>query len=169
MNSRRLFRRFGRKSSLLGRCFLDLGIKQQGFFGSRLWLSEGLALHNVGRARSRPRSHPCASGASLSFRFRRTMSALFLFDQRLAVGNWDLIVIWMDFAKGQEAVTVATVVDEGRLQRGLYACDLGEIDISAQLSAMRQLEIKFLDPISAQHHHTGFLRVGRVDEHFVGH
>ena len=97
------------------------------------------------------------------------MGALFFLDQRLAIGNGDLVVVGMDFAEGQEAVTVSTVVDEGRLQRWFDPGDLGEIDVAAKLSALGQFEVKLLDPISAQHHNTGFLRVGRVDKHFVGH
>jgi hypothetical protein len=97
------------------------------------------------------------------------MRALFLFDQRLPICDRDLIVVGMNFAERQEAVTIASIVHEGRLQRRLNARNLGEIDVAAKLPAVCRLEIKLLDPISAQHHHTGFLRVGRVDEHFVGH
>ena len=75
----------------------------------------------------------------------------------------------MDFRKRQEAVAIAAIIDEGRLQRRLYARDLGEIDITAKLLAVGALEVEFLDAIAAQHHHPGFLRVGRVDQHFVGH
>ncbi len=75
----------------------------------------------------------------------------------------------MDFAEGEEAVAIAAVVDEGGLQRRLDARDLGEIDVAAQLLAVGGLEVEFFDPIAAQHDHPGLLRVGRVDEHFVGH
>ena len=66
-------------------------------------------------------------------------------------------------------MAVAAILDEGGLQRGLYPRDLGEVDITAQLAAVGRLEVEFLDPIAAQHHHPGFLRMGGVDEHFVGH
>ena len=75
----------------------------------------------------------------------------------------------MDFRERQEAVAVAAVIDEGRLQRRLDARDLGEIDVTAKLFAVGALEVEFLDAVAAQHHHPGLLRVGRVDEHFVGH
>ena len=75
----------------------------------------------------------------------------------------------MDFAERQEAVAVAAVVDERRLQRRLDARDLGEIDVAAKLLAVRGFEIEFLDAIAAQHDHPGLLRMRRVDEHFVGH
>ena len=75
----------------------------------------------------------------------------------------------MDFAEGQEAVAVAAVIDEGGLQRRLDARYLGEIDVAAKLLAVGGFEVEFLDAIAAQDDHPGLLRVGRVDEHFVGH
>jgi hypothetical protein len=90
-------------------------------------------------------------------------------DQRLPVGNRDLIIIGMDFAERQEAVAVAAVLDERRLKRRLNARHLGKIDISAKLFSLRRLEIKFFDSIAAQNDDPGFLRVRRVDKHFVGH
>ena len=75
----------------------------------------------------------------------------------------------MDFRERQEAVAVAAVIDEGRLQRRLDARDLGEIDVAAKLLAVGGLEVEFLDAVAAQHDHPGLLRMGRVDEHFVGH
>ena len=47
------------------------------------------------------------------------------FKQRLPVSDRDLIVIRMDFAEREEAVTVAAVVDERRLKRRFDACNLG--------------------------------------------
>ena len=75
----------------------------------------------------------------------------------------------MDFGEGEEAVAVAAVVDEGRLERRLDARDLGEIDVASQLLAVGSLEIEFLDAIAAHDDHPGLFRVGRVDEHLVGH
>ena len=37
--------------------------------------------------------------------------------QRVAVGLGDLVIIGMDFAEGEEAVAIAAIVDERRLQR----------------------------------------------------
>ncbi len=51
--------------------------------------------------------------------------ALFGFDQRLPVGDRDLVVVGMDFRERQKAVAVAAVVDKGGLQRRLDAGDLG--------------------------------------------
>ena len=49
--------------------------------------------------------------------------ALLLLDQRLPVGDRDLVVVRMDFREGEEAVAVAAVVDERRLERRLDAGD----------------------------------------------
>ena len=110
-----------------------------------------------------------AARAVISFGFRSAMRALFFLDQRLTVGDRDLVVIGMDFAKGEEAVPVAAIFDEGGLQRRFYARDLGEIDIAAQLLALGRFEVEFFDAVAAEHHDPGLLRVGGVDEHLVGH
>jgi hypothetical protein len=95
---------------------------------------------------------------------------LFLFaQQRFAIGDGDLVVIGMDFAEGEEAVAVAAILDEGRLQRRFYARDLGKVDVAAQLFALGGLEIKFFDTIATNHNDPGLFRVGGVDQHFVGH
>ena len=91
----------------------------------------------------------------------------FLLQQRLPVGDRDLIVVGMDFVEGQEAVAVAAVVDEGRLQRRLDARHLGQIDVAAQQLAGGQLVVELLYPAVAQHHDPGFLRVRGIDEHLV--
>ena len=45
--------------------------------------------------------------------------------QRFAVGHRNLLVVRVNFAERQEAVAVAAVIDEGRLERGLHAGHLG--------------------------------------------
>src|ERR1700682_4665520 len=97
------------------------------------------------------------------------MGAFVRLDQRLAIGDRTLIIARMDFAEAQKAVTVAAVFDEGRLQRRLYARDLGEIDVAAQLLALSGLEIKFFAAIAADHNDPGLFRVGGIDQHVVGH
>ena len=97
------------------------------------------------------------------------MGALVGLDQRLAIGDRYLIIVGMDFAEGEEAVAVTAIFDEGGLQRRLYARDLGEVDIAAQLLALGGLEIKFFDAIAADHNDPGLFRVGSIDQHFVGH
>ena len=134
-------------------------------------LRRGLRVASGGHAppRGAGAGAAAAAGAAVDLVLGVAMRALFLGDQRLPVGDRDLIVIRMDFGERQEAVAVAAVVDEGGLERRLYPRDFGEIDIAAQLPAVRGLEIEFLDPVAAQHDHPGLLRMGGVDEHFVGH
>ena len=129
------------------------------------------ASRRAGRARlaARAPAAAAAAGAAVDLVLGVAVRALFLGDQRLPVGDRDLIIVGMDFGERQEAVAVAAVVDEGGLQRRLYPRDLGEIDIAAQLPAVRGLEVEFLDPVAAQDHHPGLLRMGGVDEHLVGH
>jgi hypothetical protein len=110
-----------------------------------------------------------AVGAIFGFFLGLAMGALIGFDQRLTIGDRDLIIVGMDFAEGQEAMAVAAIFDEGRLQRRLYARDLGEIDVAAQLLALGGFKIKFFDAIAAHHNDPGLFRVGGIDQHFVGH
>src|SRR6266404_5465223 len=110
-----------------------------------------------------------AIGAVFALLLGLAVGAFIRFDQGLAIGDRDLIVVGMNFAEGQKAVAVAAVLDEGRLQRRLYAGDLGEVDVAAQLLALGGLEIKFFDAIAADHNDPGLFRVGGVDQHFVGH
>ena len=115
------------------------------------------------------RTTAVAVGTVFALFFGLAMGALIGLDQRLTVGDRDLIVVRVDFAERQEAVAVAAIFDERRLQRRLYARDLGEIDIATQLLALGGLEIKLFDAIAADHNDPGLFRVGGVDQHFVGH
>jgi len=110
-----------------------------------------------------------ALGAVLALFLGLAMGLLLGFDQCLPVGNRDLVVVGMDFAEGEEAVAVAAIFDESGLERGFDPCDLGEVDIPAQLLALRGLEIKFFDAIAADHDDPGLFRVGGIDQHLVGH
>jgi len=104
-----------------------------------------------------------AVGTIFGFFLGLAMGALIGFDQRLTIGDRDLIIVGMDFAEGQEAMAVAAIFDEGRLQRRLYARDLGEIDVSTKLFALGGLEVKLFDTIAADHNDPGLFRVGGVD------
>ena len=115
------------------------------------------------------RTAAAVAGAVFGFFFGLAMGAFVGFDQRLAIGDRNLIIVRVDFAEGQKAMTVAAIFDEGGLQRRLYARDLGEIDIAAQLFALGGLEIKLFDAIAADHDDPGLFRVGSIDQHFVGH
>ena len=82
-----------------------------------------------------------------------------------AVGDRDLIVVGVDLVEGQEAVAVAAVFDEGGLQAGLYAGDLGEVDIAPKLASGAGFEIEFLNLPAVHDGDPGLLRVGRIDKH----
>src|SRR5260221_4688334 len=110
-----------------------------------------------------------AGGAVFALFLGLAMGALVGFDQRLTVGDGDLVIVGMDFAEGEEAVAIAAIFDKGCLQRRLYPRDLGEVDIAAQLVALGGLEIKFFDTIAADHDNPGLFRVGGIDQHLVGH
>ena len=109
------------------------------------------------------------AGAVFALFLGLAMGALFRLDQRLSVGDRNLIIVGMNFAEGQEAVAVAAILDERRLQRRFDPGYLGEIDIAAKLFAVRGLEIELFDAVAAQHDHPGLLRMCRVDKHFIGH
>ncbi len=59
------------------------------------------------------------------------LRAAFFVDQRLPVGDRDLVVIRMNFAESEEAVAVAAVIDESGLQRRLNARHFRQIDIAS--------------------------------------
>ena len=88
-----------------------------------------------------------------------------LAEQGLAILPGDLVIIGVDLAEGQEAVAIAAIVDERRLQRRLDPGHLGEIDIPLELLVLGGFEIKFLDPVSLEHGHPGLFLVARVDQH----
>ena len=49
----------------------------------------------------------------------------FFLQKRVSVRLGDLVIIGVDFAEGEEAVTISAIIDEGRLQRRLDPGDLG--------------------------------------------
>ena len=59
------------------------------------------------------------------------LGALFLGDQSLPVGDRDLVVVRMNFAKGEEAVTIAAVIDKGGLQRRLDARHFRQVNVAS--------------------------------------
>src|SRR3954453_14987149 len=73
---------------------------------------DGLALNDVaaaalGRALVRPlvaARAAAAAGAAIRLGLGIAMGALLLVDQRLPVGDRDLVVVGMDFAEGEKAV-----------------------------------------------------------------
>jgi hypothetical protein len=74
------------------------------------------ALAIAATARAAVTRAAAVAGSVLALFLGLAMGALVGFDQGLAVGDRNLIIIGMDFAEGQETVTVAAVFDEGGLQ-----------------------------------------------------
>jgi hypothetical protein len=95
--------------------------------------------------------------------------ARLLGEQGLTIGDGYLIIIRVDFGEGQEAVPVATILDEGSLERRLHARHLGEVDVALQLAAGRAFEVEFLDAVSLEDDHAGLFGVACIDEHFAAH
>ena len=61
-------------------------------------------------------ARPPAAGTVFALFLGLAMGAFVGLDQGLTVGDRNLIIVGMDFAEGQEAVTIATIFDEGGLQ-----------------------------------------------------
>ena len=120
------------------------------------------------RRRTAPRCDRDGFAAFL-FLFLRLGKGAFLRQQRLAVGDRDLVVVRVDFREGEEAVPVAAVVDEGRLQRGFDPRYLCEVDVAGELPLVLGFKVEFLDLVSVHHHDAGLFRVGGVDEHLLCH
>ena len=96
----------------LGR--LDASSPSAGLFGG-----ERFALHDVAvpiaLARRGGGDGGRGSGPMLGFGVGIALVALFLSDQRLPVGDRDLVIVGMNFRERQETVAVAAVVDKRRL------------------------------------------------------
>jgi hypothetical protein len=89
--------------------------------------------------------------------------------QRLPVGDRDLVVVGMDFGKREEAVAVAAVIHEGGLQRRFDPRHLRQIDISRKLPLAQRLEVELLDLGSVNHDNPGLLGVRGIDKHLLCH
>ena len=113
---------------------------------------------------------PVPVSTDLEFLFGAAARFGFLLgQQRLPVGDRDLVIIGMDFREGEEALAVAAIFHERRLERRLHARHLREIDVSLERPLGRGLEIKFLDLLSVENDHPGLFRVAGVDKHALGH
>jgi hypothetical protein len=93
-------------------------------------------------------------------------SALFL-QQRFAVSQRDLVIIGVNFGKGQKPMPIAAVIDKGRLKRGFDPRHFGQIDISRKLAFVYCLKIEFFNTISVHHNNPCLLGMGGVDKHFL--
>jgi hypothetical protein len=154
--------------------FIAMGRVSDGLVGARLGVLAGrfVAAYRRTAAAVAPAVGAAAaptSGAPVYFVLGLAVGALFLGQQRLPVGDRDLVVVGMNFAECQEAMAVAAIFDERRLQRRFDPRYLGEIDVAAQLAPACRFEVELLDAVAADDHHPGLLRMGRVDKHLVGH
>ncbi len=77
---------------------------------------------------------------TLFFRFR--------LEKRLTIGEGDLIVIRVDFRKGQKAVAIATIIHEGGLKRRFDSRYLGQVNIAANLFLVLRFKIEFFNPVA---------------------
>ena len=82
--------------------------------------------------------------------------------QRLSIRDRNLVVVWMNFAEGEETVTVPAVFDEGSLKGRFDTRYAGEIDVSFELLLVLRFKIKFFDTVTADYDNPCFLRVGGV-------
>ena len=117
----RLLDRIGRWRHLLGRRRhgLDFALG----CAPSVWVLSGCALSTGSLLTSSRDAVACAlparvpaPGAMVGLGLGRALRALVLGDQRLPVGDRNLVVVGMDFAEGKKAVAIAAVVDEGGLQ-----------------------------------------------------
>lgn len=108
-------------------------------------------------------TRPAAMAAVLVLFLGLAMGALVGFDQRLTVGDRDLVIVGMDFGEGEEAVAVAAIFDESRLKRWLYTRYAGEVDVSFELLLVLRFEVKFFNAVTANDDDACFLRVGGID------
>ncbi|MNL35091.1 hypothetical protein D3C87_1571020 [compost metagenome] len=93
---------------------------------------------------------------------------LLVAQEGFAIGHGDLVVIGMDFRKGEEAVAVAAIFDKGRLQARLNPRDFREVDIAPQLAAGRRFEVEFLEPVTGGNDNPCFFRVDGIHQHSLG-
>ena len=107
--------------------------------------------------------------ATVVFLVLGAVQRAFFFQQGLTIRCRDLVVIRMDFGKGQKSVPVAAVIDKGRLKRRLHPGDFGKIDVSGKLAFVQGFKIELFDLVSIHHDDPSFLGMCGVDKHFLRH
>ncbi len=106
-------------------------------------------------------------GPGQGFFFRPAARRLFrrlLTQQGGAVFDRDLIIIGMDIAKRQKAVTIPAKVHECRLQRGFNPHDLGQVDVTFELFSGGGFNVERIQMRSVNNDHPGFFGVGGIDK-----
>ena len=90
-----------------------------------------------------------AAAASLGFVLVLAVGARLFLEQRLTVGDRDLVIVGVDFREGEEAVPVPAVINERGLERWLHARHFRQIDVAAERLLACGFEIEFFDPITS--------------------
>ena len=85
-------------------------------------------------------------------------------DKRLAVLNWNTIIVGMDFAECQEALTIAAIFNEGSLKRWLDTRYARQIYIALELLAVFGLVIEILNSGAAQQDNPCLFGLSAVDK-----
>src|SRR3546814_7522246 len=106
------------------------------------------------------RGPPRSTRTDTLFPYTTLFRSLFA-QQRVPVFLRDLIIIGVDFRKGEEAVAVAAIIDERRLQRRFNPRHLGEVDITLELPPFSGFKIKFLYTVPVDDGDPG-LQIGRA-------
>jgi hypothetical protein len=75
----------------------------------------------------------------------------------------------MDLAEGEEAMAIAAIFNERRLQGRLNPRYLCEVDVAAELFVTGCFEVEVVDLPVVDDRHTGLFRVGGVDQHEFAH
>ena len=126
------------------------------FLGGQFVAGQRLGAHRIARAIGAGIAVAVATaaattpaGAMVGIGVGGARVTLFFGDQRLPVGDRDLVIVGMDFGERQEAVAVAAVIDERRLQRRFNPGDFGEVNVTAKLLAVSGLEVEFFDAVAA--------------------
>jgi hypothetical protein len=106
--------------AILGLAAFEVLMRLGDLRGIRTCVLDDVALDAVAAAAAAriavARTPAAVAGAVFGFFLGLAMGALVGLDQRLAIGDRNLIIVGVDFAEGQEAVTVAAILDKGRLQ-----------------------------------------------------
>ena len=102
-------------------------------------------------------------------RLGAALHLLVLGQQRLAVGDGDLVVVRVNLVERQESVAIAAEVDERRLQRRLDAGHLGEIDVALELLLGRGLDVVFVELVATGHDDANLFGMRAVNQHALGH
>jgi hypothetical protein len=123
-----------------------------------------IRLHLLGLRR---RARRAAARATVVFLFLGAGHRPLFLDQRLTVGDRDLVVIRVDFGEGQETVAVAAIFHEGRLQRGFDPRHLGQVDVPAswRLFTVSKSNSSTLFPSTTTTRVSSGM--GGVDKHFL--